>query len=394
MKSCAQKPECVEKIDLAIRSKYGSAVQSGYQTVGWCASRIGQDNDLQTRIADHSRSASLRLRSQNSVFLSADRSAANPLARVSSEVFNVPILTIDFGGNGSQSDLFLSPAEYPEIQDRDHAIISASDTIICPYVRKGGRVAEALRNRLRSDQAGLVHVAVHPTKSCAGAELIAAGAVGWFRSYDRPPDKTIEVDVEKVPAWMLEDHWLTHCTRGTASKLDALDSKSRLRQLLVGSPLKTKPIDSLRSIVRSGRLRASALTSEHSRPVVCFTERSPAEILSMRKFRSHLGRWDYEPYGVSVSREIADAMGAQPVIYGDRDERDRLPDHDRFRFHPKGDTHDWTVEREWRAPTTVDLIQLPRDAVRFFAPDTLEHRQRLAHLTDRFIEWLPTKTAT
>ena len=120
------------------------------------------------------------------------------------------------------------------------------------------------------------------------------------------------------------------------------------------------------------RLIAGAVTSHREFKVVCFTEVPLPEILRRRTYRSHLHRWDYEPFGIAVRKSAAMRIGIQPVIYSDNKESHSLLPQDRYRYQAKGEKNDWTKEREWRAHGDVDLDRLsPEDVIIFVANNPL-----------------------
>ena len=146
-------------------------------------------------------------------------------------------------------------------------------------------------------------------------------------------------------------------------------------------------LDTLYRLLRNRRILASAVATSKSYPVVCFSERALLDMLAMRCYRPHLGRWDYEPFGVAIEKSTAIELGAKSVIYGQPSDRKRLSMPDRFRFHPVGTTYDWRTEQEWRFPKTVNLDEIPQESLRVFASAT---DQALGLLSDfRFpITWL------
>jgi hypothetical protein len=133
-------------------------------------------------------------------------------------------------------------------------------------------------------------------------------------------------------------------------------------------------LDSLRRIVQKRRLIGSALASGRSWPVVCFSENSLSGLLSQRRYRPHLHRWDYEPYGIAIRKSAAISDGVQPVIYGSGNDRAKLPMAERYRFQAIGKTYDWTQEREWRCAGDVDLERFDPKDVRVFVRDQSEAR--------------------
>ena len=90
------------------------------------------------------------------------------------------------------------------------------------------------------------------------------------------------------------------------------------------------------------------------------------ELLRRKIFRSHLGRWDWEPFGIMIRRDILERLGARPVIYGTDAEFNDLDHRDRPFFQAAGKSDQWLSEKEWRLPSSLDLSSLPPDAVRIF----------------------------
>jgi hypothetical protein len=96
--------------------------------------------------------------------------------------------------------------------------------------------------------------------------------------------------------------------------------------------------------------------------------------LRTRCYRPHLRRWDYEPFGVALSKDFAESIGIQPVIYTDSTNQNGYQLFDRYRLHPKGRTYDWSAEKEWRSPVSVKLRKVPNSDIRIFAEDSKQSR--------------------
>jgi hypothetical protein len=104
------------------------------------------------------------------------------------------------------------------------------------------------------------------------------------------------------------------------------------------------------------------------------------ELLSRRQFRSHLGRWDWEPYGILVRREALERLGARQVIYGDEAEYKQLADQDKPYFQPRGmkntrNNQDWSSEREWRLLGDLIFAELPSESILVFVGTRTEAQQ-------------------
>ncbi len=87
--------------------------------------------------------------------------------------------------------------------------------------------------------------------------------------------------------------------------------------------------------------------------------------MARRRFQSHLGRWDWEPYGLLLRRDALEQLGARPVIYGDDQTYKQMSDVDRPFFQParrrsahSSEDH-WQAEKEWRVLSDIHLTELP-----------------------------------
>jgi hypothetical protein len=137
-------------------------------------------------------------------------------------------------------------------------------------------------------------------------------------------------------------------------------------------------------IARSGRLIAGSEFVRGETPVVSLTAVPLSEIRALRTYRSHLSRWDFEPYGICIRRDWLERRGVRPVQYGDETLWDAMPPADRP-FFQKRESHaaggkvlDWTVEQEWRHVGDLKLNGIPAHAAMLFVPSEPEARQLAA----------------
>ena len=86
--------------------------------------------------------------------------------------------------------------------------------------------------------------------------------------------------------------------------------------------------------------------------------------------RSSLGRWNYEPYGIAVSRSVLQRLGAREVIYGDKHLFEQLSPEEKPYYQFKGmDNTDeqlpagWESEAEWRLAGDLDLMSIKDDVI-------------------------------
>lgn len=308
--------------------------------------------------------------------------------------------------------------------NRDRLAYLLADRLDVVSIRKNGANHPLLLERLREQTDGSVRVLVpvepwgqesSPANQRLIETLIADGAVGYCWGWETPDhasgddeDTAREFDAgeliggedsaststststnagtgvdEMLAARALLENparWLIHCTRGRQGAWPG-ESESQFRDwllLTVPQPVDLSPLATLRRIVGQRHLIGGGPTIRAGQPVICFSAAPLLEFISQRTFRSHLGRWDAEPYGIAVSRTAAKRLGARPVIYIDPETDPPTAERSRWRLQPRGTTFDWSREREWRLRGDLDLRQLTSDQAIVF----VARRQELSHFAD------------
>ncbi|MGI9474926.1 MAG: hypothetical protein ACR2NZ_25570 [Rubripirellula sp.] len=381
--------------------------------VALTSSRLGHSPLLHRHAGRGVVRAALACRHSGASMLVATGSAIEPWAERAAELFSVPLLRLAVDGQprSSEADLVASHKGNHQLHS-DGLVIAIADQVDAPYVRLQGRIMGCLLRRLKSLGDATTHVGVTKKKECAGRRLIAAGAVGWYpmmpacASSDKPRKNVKSEDGDALgdagtnarspnqfegqltfaPAqtevWTsVRGEWLIHCTRGCTNLWPNETLQQYRDTVLLGDERHADrgPLETLERIIRMRRLLASAITSKQKYPVVCLSELALEELLRQRCYRSHLHRWDYEPYGVALRLNSAKAAGARPVIYGNRANFESISEEDKYRCHPIGTANDWSKEREWRFPRSVSLGKFADCDVRVFARDSAEARDRLRH---------------
>lgn len=364
------------------------------------SSRIGNSLEVQRQVCRFLGRSMLHCRDRNGIVLSAIGSAIEPWAIRAAQLFHVDLVRIAVDRTSRKTNDVDSKSPVVPIyhqsdaMNRDEAVIGWADRIDAVHVRRGGRIDKAVRARLRYASDASIRVAIGNQESSRSTnyialDLVEAGAIGWLGPNESVASLSpTSPALPKHPrfqtrhAWANQSgDWLVHCTRAPMGCWPDETSQQYQDALMLGdaSVLERQPIDALLQILRSGRLVASAIATDHDRPVVCLTENSLIDTLSRRCFRPHLKRWDYEPFGVAIRTATARRLGCRPVIYGEPSERERIPDHQRYRFHPVGTTYDWQVEKEWRSPGSLSLEKISSNDLRVFALDAPSSRKKLSH---------------
>lgn len=302
------------------------------------------------------------------------------------------------------ADLYRTPTQLIEPatgEDRDALAIGAADRVIALHIRPQGKIFRLLKERLEGDRGGAnVWVSIDGKISSEIQGLMDLGAVGWYwrapSSHHSSRPREGGGSCETLPAgesfqWGSNESpvasaslcevaessdWLVHCTRGRSGPMPGQTLESWGREVLLrgasGQPWSAAEV--LEAIVRSRLLRGNPLI-KGGESVVCFSEVPLNELLQRRTFRSHRGRWDYEPFGIAIRKRAIEAAGAMPVEYREGAELRKLRQGEReeegelWRMQPYGKTYDWREEREWRIRGSVDLDRFSDEDVFIFSAD-------------------------
>lgn len=271
---------------------------------------------------------------------------------------------------------------------RDCAAVGLADEVVVLHLRSNGAIAALIGARLQESPARAASVRV-PASLAPGQALMQQGAVGWHvldgcshpEAHDSPPQRQPTRDAAVLHFQQLSssraadepDGWpyVVHCTRAADGSTPGFSHDAQLDQLILGEPIGGgSALTNLIQILRSGRLCGTRRLTRSDQPVVCFSAVPLARLLARRRFRPHLGRWDYEPYGIGVRKDRLRQLGGRPVTYVDPDQLPKTKCSDPFFLQPRGRSYDWTEEREWRIAYDLDIGSLtPADAFVFVASE-------------------------
>ena len=268
-------------------------------------------------------------------------------------------------------------------------------------LRPGGNLEVAVRHRLRIQSSEPLSVRLLEASQLTPMWLVdqvaQAGATRWkiaptacsmsleSSRLQSPSERTDSVPLicEAEPNGDFLFHWTraAELNRGKSTdelltKLILANQRPAIGETEFGCDVSCRSqwerlLMSLLQILAEMRLRASGRWTRDRRPVVSLTAQPLALWRELRSFRSHLGRWDFEPCGLGLSRELIHQLGGRPVVYGDEQTYTMLAAAEQTYFqlaNSRGPNRaiDWTVEREWRVPDDIDLRKFgERDAFVF-----------------------------
>ena len=291
---------------------------------------------------------------------------------------------------------------HPGLSVQDRSVVFLSDHLFALHVRKGGAIETLLHQRMEQPEipSGSTYVAMQapnfgsPTNSVTQKHLLEVGAIGWFVSTHTETSDDIEdvlqyrkrvsnasqllVHLETLQK-RSNRNYLIHATRARRGPWPD-QSLSQFHDEIMHQPWTHKPsvMQTLIRILEQQRLIGTLDLRRSKKETVCFSERPIDQLPSMRRFQSHLRRWDWEPYGIMIEQEWLIEQGAKRVEYISPEEAkhrdlDSLMHCQVVTSH--GGKHDWTAEQEWRIAGDLRLHRVPFEKCFVFVPNDLEARK-------------------
>ena len=319
-------------------------------------------------------------------------------------VFVSPPLSLLNQSSGSdQSTVAILPICRQPVADR--ILFAAGDRLQVLRARSGGVVQALLTQHLQDSERreSLVMLASGDTGQVPPLALESYGLVipwlvqtsGNGVSVDNMLPDNVRGDLQSQQSVLAQDSmavstplshpddWLLHWTRSTVGPWPDQDEQEFNDELILGCRSSDRSaLATLLRIVIEGRLWASSEAIRGGYRVVSFTAVPLQDFRSHRTYRKHRRRYDFEPWGIAVRREVLVSAGANPVVYGDEETWLTTSDVARPFFQNVGAGDGWTrAEREWRIADHVQLNELPAASVAVFV-DSEESRSIVQKQTE------------
>ena len=263
----------------------------------------------------------------------------------------------------------------------DRILCSLADDVYVLYARAGGGIARLVSTGLRFDAFRGKRLYLAQGHDRIPASLlerwVRQGGIYWSvlpgrSNFSARPTCTVDLPLVSpiVPLPTSTDRYLFHWTRRQPGPWPDQTEAQYVESVLFYQPSVCRSaLSSLQRIVSTQKLLGTSRLSRGDTPVVCFTEQPVEEFLRLRRFRSHQRRWDFELFGIAISRGWLKERGARQVIYGDDACWSTLAESDRPFFQlrqGRGKNSTWYEEAEWRVMGDLYLEQLgPNDAFVF-----------------------------
>lgn len=263
---------------------------------------------------------------------------------------------------------------------RDKAVINAADLVIAVAIRAGGHMETLLQKRFERDGSVRVMPAADDDPLARGnSRLISRG----MPVVDADLLRAVEEDSPSMPPrssnwkskfieWktsQLSGPTLAHFTRGADGPWPGQTRGEYLQDLWFGGELARRDGEAaLRRILDTCTLQASSRLIRGGFRVISFTAAPPERMGELYRYRPHLVRWDFEPFGIVFDREWLESRGARPVRYLPSDEYRGLSADERPYFQKHEPPRcDYSMEEEWRIIGDLDFSNVASSAVRIIS---------------------------
>ena len=294
----------------------------------------------------------------------------------------------------------------------DRAAIFLANNLFVIELKKAGKIARLLTQRLECETipVGSTYLSLPnsgPLKGVASEAIgwLDRGVVGWLNNCTNAtpePSTLVQKSIDTIQTYQpllsmdilnsTAPKYLIHCTRSRSGPWPD-QSLAQFHDELLHRPWRSQPtvFETLTRILEQQRLIATNTLRRGPTLSVCFSENSIHNLLAMRRFQSHLSRWDWEPYGIMIDREWLIQHGARKVSYVDASVAKNLSNEELAFCQPVSKNHgatNWREEIEWRVPTDLRLNAIPFSKAIVFVPTRAE-----ARLLQRLSKW-PIAIAT
>lgn len=274
-------------------------------------------------------------------------------------------------------------------QKRDARLIDSSELIVGVSIRANGRLEALLRQKYRTGHPVQI-LPCDGTTEMRGNQRLQLDGIPLFHpeglferwhelmGFEQHHVQTVMGEVIKINEDIYSDRFkewhqhpfteptLTHLTRACNGPWPGQSWWSYLLELVTGGTQARRDVNAtLNHILREGILRANGRLIRGHFPMVCFTAQPVAVLLQARRYRKHLRRWDFEPYGLVFRRAALERLGVQPVRYLPEEAWPDLTDAERPFFQKLAPPQcDDRAELEWRWPGELLLDRIDPDDVR------------------------------
>ena len=378
--------------------------QPANRSVAPVSSRLGKSLNKKSHVFQFLRTLACNLDPMSEFLLFAEKTSLNRYAKYLSDALAIPSIEILYAKKSQTINKLILSFEQQQASIQrlaiafvekdvplDSIVFTLADEIRALDFRERGNIEKLLFHRLQRQRSNQrTFVAIPPLKppQLPQTKLMNEGAIGWHLLGSQPelnPNAKSTTSHKSIALSEIDsENFLHHFTRPpgnhqpTAQIYDLLFSDFCLTE---GALITLTQIAAKKMLLSTNRLTPT------QKKMCCFTEVPLREFSSLRVFRSHLSRWDFLPFGVSIRKSVLLKHGVRQVIYAPSStfesmSEDDKPFYQQARTTTKTrNTIDWTKEREWRIIGNVNLATIADQDIFVFVPDS-ESANHIASFTN------------
>lgn len=230
------------------------------------------------------------------------------------------------------------------MQSRDRVIIEKSRLLVPVSVRENGTMAHRL------DRPGPNHDLDPSFRTPYVAESTPC-AVDYSALKINP-------DIDSIAKG-----YLFHWTRTAESAWPGERLIEYYEAILTQPVYPRLAVHTLQRIAQTRWVRASREHMPGRTAAVAFTSLPPSKVVPLMTWRARYGRMSFEPYGIGLRSDIAEARGIVPIHYYDKRDKRSIAHLPPWQTQSRGEISDWTVEQEHRHLGDLDLAELAADTM-------------------------------
>ncbi len=200
-----------------------------------------------------------------------------------------------------------------------------------------------------------------------------------FRVPHRKRSEPIKVDIDpdRLRDEITEqgDDYLIHWTRGVSHPWPDERMIDYYRAIVRSDHWPRSGLVTMLRILDSRNILASSRHMPGKAMTVSFSALRPSDVIPFMRWRARFGEMSFEPYGIGLTREVAEQSGVLPVSYYDLDDKKSVPSEETDNYwltQSRGKITDWQMEREHRHLGDFSFKRIRPEAIVLFCRSSAE----------------------
>jgi hypothetical protein len=231
---------------------------------------------------------------------------------------------------------------------RDKAVVDDADILIPISVRPGGHMAALLESARTTEKEIVRDFAV--TKSSKNPTLAYHLHIA-----------SLNPEIDSVAR-----QYLIHWTRTSNSAWQDERPIDYYAAIVRSETNPRSALETLRHIVSSRWIIASARHMPENIPTVALSSLSPRDVIPLMRWRARYSEMSFEPYGIGIRADYASHLNVHPVVYYEGKHPPPKASTSPWLYQSIGMKTDWRQEQEYRHKGDLSLDGLPKDAFCLF----------------------------